>query len=129
MSFRCRSNVVQDVVSKHPLHNVLLRDFFFHSHEPCTALAWRLRLGADLPNPGGAPLLNEEVNSYYVTLLPCSVYIRGIFRKVVAGAHIYVKSYVYTLCIHCVYTFYFIKRPFPLPSYFILLLNSEASHS
>ena len=27
-------------------------------------LARRLRLGAGLPNPGGAPLLDEEVNSY-----------------------------------------------------------------
>ena len=31
---------------------------------PCAGLARCLRLGADLPNPGGAPPLNEEVKAY-----------------------------------------------------------------
>ena len=39
-------------------------DFSFNSYGPCTGLAGCLRLGADLPNPGGAPPLNEEVKAY-----------------------------------------------------------------
>ena len=39
-------------------------DFSFNSYGPCAGLARCLRLGADLPNPGGAPPLNEEVKAY-----------------------------------------------------------------